>query len=215
MTREEIEKISVTEQYLLEERWYKIGCIDGLKADDIKPNLESLWHETTTQPELNEWFIAQIGDDAFDTFVMSMTNNKDWKNWSNGINMKRWAYVRDLLPKQFRNSEQLKETKKMNRYEQIINEAEKFFHDAKHCYNAFVQGAAWADAHPINVWHDASEEPNENSEILIQWNIERNSGYESYYTRSIDNWTWTRFVERYRVPRWAYVRDLLPKGGEQ
>lgn len=51
----------------------------------------------------------------------------------------------------------------------------------------FDNGAKWADAHPVNVWHDASEEPEDNSEILIQWNIERNSGYESYYTRSIDN----------------------------
>ena len=81
---------------------------NGAKWADEHPNLESLWHETTTQPKLNEWFIAQIGDDAFDTFVMSMTNNKDWKNWSNGINMKRWAYIPDLLPKQFGKSEQEK-----------------------------------------------------------------------------------------------------------
>lgn len=103
MTREEIEKFSDVEPYCFEtdreERWYEIGCIDGLKAADAEPNLESLWHETTTKPELNKWFIAQIGDDAFDTFVMSMTNNKDWENWSNGINMKRWAYISDLLPK--------------------------------------------------------------------------------------------------------------------
>ena len=43
MTREEIEKLLVVEPYCLEtdeeERWYKIGCIDGLNAADTEPNL--------------------------------------------------------------------------------------------------------------------------------------------------------------------------------
>ena len=78
---------------------------------------------------------------------------------------------------------------------------------------SFARGARWADEHTVNVWHKTSEEPNENSEILIQWNIERNSGYESYYTGSIENWD--RFIGNYGVLRWAYVSDLLQKGGEQ
>ena len=75
----------------------------------------------------------------------------------------------------------------------------------------FRSGALWADKHPNleSRWHKASEEPNENSEILIQWNIERNSGYESYYTGSIENWE--RFIEKYGVSRWAYIDDILPK----
>lgn len=77
----------------------KMSCNDSLKTADEEPNLESLWHDATTQPELNKWFLAQIGDDAFDTFVMAMNKNQDWKEWANGINIKRWAYIDDILPK--------------------------------------------------------------------------------------------------------------------
>ena len=103
MTREEIEEFPRVKLNCFEtdreEDWYTIGCIDGLEAADEEPNLESLWHDATTQPELNKWFLAQIGDDAFDTFVMAMDKNQDWKEWANGINIKRWAYIVDLLPK--------------------------------------------------------------------------------------------------------------------
>lgn len=103
MTREEIEKIDPIEPYCFEtdreERWFEIGCIAGLKAADAEPNLESLWHSASEEPRLNQWFLAQIGDNAFDTFVMEMDKNEDWKEWSNGVNIKRWAYLKDLLPK--------------------------------------------------------------------------------------------------------------------
>ena len=103
MTRDEIEEFSGVMLNCFEtdreEDWYKIGCIDGLDAADAEPNLENLWHDTNEEPKLNQWFLAQIGDDAFDTFIMAMDKNKDWKEWSNGVNIKRWAYISDLLPK--------------------------------------------------------------------------------------------------------------------
>ena len=79
---------------------------------------------------------------------------------------------------------------------------------------AFVKGAIFADNNPdlSSLWHDASEEPKENSVILVQWNIKGNSGYEFYYADSIN---WDRFVEIYGVSIWAYISDLLPKGGER
>ena len=61
----------------------------------------------------------------------------------------------------------------------------------------------------INVWHYARVRPKDNSEILIKWNIKGNSGYESYYTSTIENWE--KFLEKYGVSRWAYISDLLPK----
>lgn len=78
---------------------------------------------------------------------------------------------------------------------------------------SFARGARWADEHPVDVWHDASEEPKDNFEILVQWNIKGNSGYESYYTCCIENWD--RFIGGYGVSRWAYISDIVPKGGEQ
>ena len=70
---------------------------EGAKWADEHPI--NMWHDTNEEPRLDQWFLAQIGDNAFDTFVMEMDKNEDWKEWSNGINIKRWAYIRDLLPK--------------------------------------------------------------------------------------------------------------------
>ena len=61
---------------------------------------DNVWHDAIEAPKLlNQWFLAQIGDNAFDTFIMAMDKNKDWREWSKGINIKRWAYISDLLPK--------------------------------------------------------------------------------------------------------------------
>lgn len=84
------------------------GFREGAKWADEHPNLESLWHDVIEAPKLlNQWFLAQIGDNAFDTFVMEMDKNEDWKEWSNGINIKRWAYISDLLPKGSENKSKL------------------------------------------------------------------------------------------------------------
>ena len=74
------------------------GFEEGVKWADEHPI--NVWHDTNEEPRLNQWFLAQIGDNAFDTFVMEMDKNEDWKEWSNGINIKRWAYIRDLLPRE-------------------------------------------------------------------------------------------------------------------
>ena len=107
MTRAEIEEISEVvsevERYSFktdrEKIWYKIGCVDGLKVADAEPNLANLWHDESEEPRLNQWFIAQIGDGTFDTFVITMDRNQDWRTWSKGLNIKMWAYISDLLPK--------------------------------------------------------------------------------------------------------------------
>ena len=103
MTREDIEQLNILVPYCfetdLEEKWYNIGLKHGLEIADEEPNLERLWHDSSEEPKFMKWFLAQIGDDAFDTFVMAMEKNQDWKNWSNGINIKIWAYIEDLLPK--------------------------------------------------------------------------------------------------------------------
>lgn len=70
---------------------------EGAKWADKNP--ENVWHNTSEKPELNQYFLAQIGDYAFDTFIMHMDENKDWRKWSEGINIKMWAHINDLLPK--------------------------------------------------------------------------------------------------------------------
>ena len=106
MTREEeknvaaskyIEDNSMTDGYISISD-YKDSFIEGADWADSHP--VNVWHDISEEPKLNQWFLAQIGDDAFDTFVMAMEKNQDWKNWSNGINIKIWAYIEDLLPKE-------------------------------------------------------------------------------------------------------------------
>ena len=102
----------------------------------------------------------------------------------------------------------------MTRKEEILNAARNYIRgvilSSPSNVIHFENGAKWADEHPNleSLWHDANENPKENSVILVQWNIKGNSGYEFYYADSIN---WDRFVELYGVSIWAYIKDLLPK----
>ena len=79
----------------------------------------------------------------------------------------------------------------------------------------FVQGAQWADAHPINVWHDASEEPKGNSTQIIFQSKTGICMCLSKCSWHIWNWDWELIVAAHEIVRWAYISDLLPKGGER
>ena len=120
MTREEEIKCASKDyvNYLLDKQEYhnedyteddvKQAFEKGAMFADNNPDLSSLWHDASEEPKLDQYFLAQIGDNAFDTFIMAMDKNKEWRNWCKGINIKRWTYISDLLPKQFGNSKQLK-----------------------------------------------------------------------------------------------------------
>ena len=98
--------------------------------------------------------------------------------------------------------------------EEVLSEIEPYCYETnrkEYWYKmGCIDGLNAADAEPNleNLWHDANENPKENSVILVQWNIKGNSGYEFYYADSIN---WDRFVELYGVSIWAYIDDLLPK----
>lgn len=87
-------------------------------------------------------------------------------------------------------------------------------HDIK---QAFEKGAEWADNHPVNVWHDASEEPKEKSKIAIvdkrgEWWV------RNYVSDDFDDnvlYGWKCCIAYYDLKIWAYTDDLLPKGGEK
>ena len=64
------------------------------------------------------------------------------------------------------------------------------------------------------LWHNASEEPEENKKLLVQYTnyileddyeIDMNSPYVS----------WRYLVTTYNFKKWCYIEDLLPKGGEK
>lgn len=97
MTREE-QIITEAKKHYYDDINCHNAFLHGVEWADEHP--ANVWHEAKEKPRAKEWFLAQIGDDAFDTFVMAMEKDKDWKHWSNGINIKRWAYIKDLLPKE-------------------------------------------------------------------------------------------------------------------
>ena len=110
MTREEIEKLLVVEPYCLEtdeeERWYKIGCIDGLNAADAEPNLESLWHNLSEEPLLEEVEIIFINEQDFahisernGGYFSHTLVDYSWEEYVNSLKIKRWAYIKDLFSK--------------------------------------------------------------------------------------------------------------------
>ena len=78
----------------------------------------------------------------------------------------------------------------------------------------FENGAKWADEHPNleSIWHDASEKPRAKEWLLIQF------GEDDYDVLSLDDLyidIWCTWCKTYNVIRWAYISDLLPKGGKK
>lgn len=89
---------------------------------------------------------------------------------------------------------------------------------------AFEKGAMLAYNNPdlSSLWHDASEAPKESyKNIIYQTNF--CSMYNVHITfiptclRSgkITSYSWNEFVKDVNMRRWAYIEDLLPKGGEK
>lgn len=73
---------------------------------------------------------------------------------------------------------------------------------------AFNEGINWL---LDNLWHDASEEPKDNHDILIESLNGTYTEYAAYRHNSAQ--LWGDFVDRSHTTRWLYIADLL-KGGK-
>lgn len=73
-----------------------LKCILERKNNIV--DLGEVWHSKDVEPQKGSWFVGQIGDNAYDTFIAEV-EGKSMKNWIEGCNIKRWAYIKDLLPK--------------------------------------------------------------------------------------------------------------------
>lgn len=80
-------------------------------------------------------------------------------------------------------------------------------HDIK---QAFEKGAEWADEHPANVWHDVSEEPNIDEDVVLYDSC--GNFVTEFYNGDV---TWNNIVVFHKATMWAYSSDLSPKGGER
>ena len=61
------------------------------------------------------------------------------------------------------------------------------------------------------VWHEAEEEPKKGEWILGEY---QGDIYQTYLFGYVDC-EWSSYAKVFSLIRWAYVNDLLPKGGEQ
>ena len=64
------------------------------------------------------------------------------------------------------------------------------------------------------LWHDASEKPEIDKPLIIQYiSLMNEVSYDK--DRRIAKYPWELNVERLRIIKWCYFADLLPKGGEK
>ena len=61
-------------------------------------DMSEVWHDITEEPKIGAWFVAQIGKINYEIFF-SVLQGKRLSEWFDGCNIKRWAYLDDLLPK--------------------------------------------------------------------------------------------------------------------
>ena len=96
----------------------------------------------------------------------------------------------------------------LTRYVEILD-AETQLTRALICINPHEKSTEYTDL--SQVWHEAKEEP-EKGKLMI--GIDKD-GVSVYTWVGQDICGWLSFAEYNVLIRWAYVDDLLPKGGEK
>ena len=69
-----------------------------------------------------------------------------------------------------------------------------------------------------SLWHDAGEEPEDNSHILIRYKYLGTMEFKSYHLNYQCDFTWSELVDFLGIEDWAYVDDIkkeFPKGGKK
>lgn len=80
----------------------------------------------------------------------------------------------------------------------------------------FETDEEWANQFLKNLWHNADEEPKKNSYILIEVVINLTpKNVIGYYVEYIENTPVKIMKTEGFKCRWAYIKDLLPKGGKK
>ena len=73
-----------------------LKCLIDRKDNIV--DLSEVWHDITEEPKIGACFVAQIGKINYEIFF-SVLKGKRLSEWFDGCNIKRWAYLDDLLPK--------------------------------------------------------------------------------------------------------------------
>ena len=96
----------------------------------------------------------------------------------------------------------------LTRYVEILD-AETQLTRALICINPHEKSTEYTDL--SQVWHDAKEEPKKGEWILGEY---QEGIYQTYLCGYVDC-EWSSYVKVFSLIRWAYIKDLLPKGGEK
>ena len=107
MTRDE-EILKACKSFLsrypsIDQAGLSIGFLDGAVWADEHPNLESLWHDASEEPQGDNYKILCVDD--YDLFWVEKRANViglhiNWDEYTVIEGVKMWAYIDDLLPKQ-------------------------------------------------------------------------------------------------------------------
>lgn len=79
---------------------------DGAEWTEEHP--QDVWHEASEMPKEEEWILIQYDEDSYDALVFCDMNAVAFCTCCKKCGSIRWAYISDLLPKQFGNSKQVK-----------------------------------------------------------------------------------------------------------
>ena len=101
------------EDAIIEEKKYyrnDIKCYDAFLhgVEWAEGQIANVWHDASEEPK-DGYLLFQFGENKYDTmFLRYYFGESIWKIWCREKKITRWAYINDLLPKQFGNSEQPK-----------------------------------------------------------------------------------------------------------
>ena len=85
----------------------------------------------------------------------------------------------------------------------------------EHWYNIGLKhGLEIADEEPNleRLWHDANEKPHDKEWLLVQLDIDE---YKILCLKDLYIDMWCDWCKIFNFIRWAYIDDLLPKGGKK
>ena len=103
MTREE-ERIKQIEKFAYE----RYECYEDYSAfiagaiwSDKHP--KNVWHDASEEPRYEEFLLAEETDEFNIYKLCRQEDNNSWEFLVSAMGIIRWAYISDLLPKQFGN----------------------------------------------------------------------------------------------------------------
>ena len=79
---------------------------DVVNVDRNLVDLSKIWHDASEEPKRDEYLLGE-DNDGFSIYMWRRQED-GWNLFVGITTLRRWAYIDDLLPKQFGNSEQLK-----------------------------------------------------------------------------------------------------------